>query len=1436
MAFSGSSGGGAFSGAGGGSRGGGGSGGLPSLSALLTASSRGAASRRRAAALAEAFKEQAKKDREEDKGWFGNAVDQLKETALGIDDAAKVIGKAAWHDAGLTLGDKDYYVSALKQAVSAGKWGEDDEVLVRFREENKLGGEVGKSIVDSMKHLYGPLFEGDGDEFMRRWKEEPLSPVLDVLTVLSAGAGAVGKGATITASVGKGGKVAQGAAKVAGAERRIEIPERRFVVGPEGATSTTAQSVDRAAEIAKLDARYGGRSGGRVIEDAAGGVYVPRPRTLATPKGRIARRLEKDAKAGVPDAQKALDNIDGVGLTRELGGLSSNGFRRFQQQAYDMLSERMPYAPIVGADKRLRAAARREAKAAKARFTDSRTVAKSTGRLTATTGTVSRIANDPVLREAFDLEAQGVRPLERAEQLRRDRAALEAEDRTVEQLKEQRKEVEQIQREATKRAKKLVDEGVPRLEAAQAAVREIARERIAARTAPVAATTARAAALEGKAEAVRGKYRRVADDVDVDEQFVRQVDGERLHMVDEEAAARLREARTIEREAAVMKMLVDRGAGVGRDAAAAVAKRASVVALRRALMEARLPGHRSSLERRLEDARAATPEQHLERWERAAGAATIGDARALLQVALERAGTAADEAKAWAAANPADTTIVGRGPGRGVRVAAIEERRGEIKGRAEAARSRAAEQAEEIERRFTRELQRIADDPASVPELLSELETWTKAVDMRELIAPRMEAREELARLADKLPEKERAWVDKAIEQLGPALDAMHESLLASGFQPNIARRMLLAQLTVGRKLSDATVDGVKILPHSIEGDGLRAKAADVRRGAKPGRTSSMHHNSGMSWRFALSATDPKAIASVLDANAEFLSQLRWFREIEDQRLVIPFDADPPAGFVVPRKDTLEQFARVVRRFRDEQAPLIFPDNPVAEQLVNRMQSFVDNVAEKRDRTGYVVIPEKYAKALDDEMQRSVTAAGKAFDQATGIWRWATLALRPAWTAANIFGNAITLMLSHNAYDAIRFVLQASADPELRRIFEKHGGAVRTGGGSILKDTVDQARGYKRPKGDRAASSTSLREGLAIGSNRRVPWGKLVAESTVLPGVARFNVWLNQITDDMFRRAAFYAEISKPASELAARKGISFAEAAETLVSDPRVLSQVERRVMGDMIDFSDLSRFERAVVRRASPFYGFIKGMTKREIQFAIEHPGMSAAAYRLAAEYGDDAFDMPVPEFLQGAIPLPKALEDLLGVGQDDEHEGVLVTGSFNPFQTPADAIGQLQTILDPSKEAGFGPDSPLASLNPFFRAPLEASFGRDMFSGEEVPGQSFIDRLRYQGARSTPVSKQLLDLRRAAEDPEWADRKLFRTTPKLELYKYLGIPVRDVNVDLAERLGDSPRRSIIADYPTLRDDGTYASYYSDPRTGAIFAIRPFMPEEEEDTGAGG
>lgn len=289
------------------------------------------------------------------------------------------------------------------------------------------------------------------------------------------------------------------------------------------------------------------------------------------------------------------------------------------------------------------------------------------------------------------------------------------------------------------------------------------------------------------------------------------------------------------------------------------------------------------------------------------------------------------------------------------------------------------------------------------------------------------------------------------------------------------------------------------------------------------------------------------------------------------------------------------------------------------------------------------------------------------YDPLTRAFKTIVLPLSPAWNMGNLITNAFmaTFVAGENPISLVRSMAQTIA--EHRRTGEWAGP-------------------------ERLFSSGSTHETLDYLGGANAPQGRL---RRTLNAPARAGYKVNETVDNIFRSAVYLGKMRKGhGEELAMREAL---------------------RAMGD---FTNLSPFERRVVRRVIPFYAWLRHMSQVAVRLPIEHPFRTAWMLNMSNVFKDqEAWEEALPSFMQGFLPL----------GGD----ATLSVQNFMPFSNPL-AIGQLGGNLSPQIKLALAnlPGSPARGINAFTGKPYSrpAGTGRTNEFGQELPtAPSILEQLR-------------------------------------------------------------------------------------------------------------
>jgi len=279
--------------------------------------------------------------------------------------------------------------------------------------------------------------------------------------------------------------------------------------------------------------------------------------------------------------------------------------------------------------------------------------------------------------------------------------------------------------------------------------------------------------------------------------------------------------------------------------------------------------------------------------------------------------------------------------------------------------------------------------------------------------------------------------------------------------------------------------------------------------------------------------------------------------------------------------------------------------------------------AERSIQAGDLIIP----KTVDGVLRRwtkdyahpTLTAASKI----TNPWKTLVLTLSPRWYVHRVFGN----------------IVMAAVD------------------GARLQDFVKAWRGYK---------AAELPEG--IHGNTFVDTG---GERSLFPptkGIAGVKEAFNKRgVTGAFTHTTTSLGASHAVIDEVARAAVYFKNIRKNM-PPPQALDAVYKA----LVDYNDLSPFERQVVKAVVPFYPWIKGLMKIGARFPIDHPQMTAIAFyldRLNQDLQVQQFGVVLPHGYQTVMNIPllgavntRIFNPLMGAGTLVTPEGI--AQSINPF----------------------------------------------------------------------------------------------------------------------------------------------------------------------------
>jgi hypothetical protein len=278
--------------------------------------------------------------------------------------------------------------------------------------------------------------------------------------------------------------------------------------------------------------------------------------------------------------------------------------------------------------------------------------------------------------------------------------------------------------------------------------------------------------------------------------------------------------------------------------------------------------------------------------------------------------------------------------------------------------------------------------------------------------------------------------------------------------------------------------------------------------------------------------------------------------------------------------------------------------------------------------------------------------------------------------------------------------------------------------------------------------------------------GALRSDRGIAAGLVNAGAGLFGTVQDLpFRRASFLHE--------ARREGYRTLKDIDRLLTDPELrdtLYRVKERANAAIIDYSNLGKFERDILRRAFYFYPWLKGASVYTGRFIAENPVQAMVAGQVG-RMGSDVSEQQFGE-------LPSWAKGLYQIGSRDGLPLSVMTGSVLPFSTAADMAG---TVLGLAS-GGASPSQKLAAnLSPVASAFLAALTGKSGL-GATLPQRGFLDQFARQLYDNTTL---------ASLQKKLTEDQSEKTYPVTQLDAILGyllgntVYARPTNVDVLNRL---------------------------------------------------
>lgn len=465
-----------------------------------------------------------------------------------------------------------------------------------------------------------------------------------------------------------------------------------------------------------------------------------------------------------------------------------------------------------------------------------------------------------------------------------------------------------------------------------------------------------------------------------------------------------------------------------------------------------------------------------------------------------------------------------------------------------------------------------------------------------------------------------------------------------------------------------------------------------------------------------------------------------------------------PALFVdVVGDPQFRRYADSVAQFFREDAPTILGDAQKSE-IDELTRMFDDGLLRMFEKGKPVYLPRVVARELKGNLQRSEGTAMRVFDGLTNGWRHFALNLSGGrWVANNIVGQFMLMAASYGLVRSTYNLLLMAGDSIAARA------AGRESKYSLIARKAPQIE------------TSGFAHQEMMGSPDAGRFKRTITAPGNLVG------WVNGVlSDDIPRRTAFWIEVKPSVKRLVdSGEAVDVADALGKILADPATAHRLTDKVIKSLVDFRDLSPFERQWMRRAIPFYSWIKGSAVRAKSLAFEQPFKTLAATR-GSEYAvgetEKKYGGELPKFLKGQIVLKDG----------KKQKRILTTTGFNPFVTPVDTVTQLGSMFQAGTPSGT--DSLLASVNPWLKSAMEGYTNRDLFYGgkidykdESSPSGRIWQRTKQQFPQYMTWHKY-----QYAKNPPKGYKSMYVPSTADVLLQLAGLPIKTVKVDEARKRG--------------------------------------------------